>query len=278
MTASLLEAFALQPHTPRLLPSTPDRLWMDIFPDRHAYRCLPLAIANAHCWDVLTPGSFEITWNGRSGVEDLTVTPGPDWPADQPFEHFARSNFGRGIVTLHTGYLFRTPPGWNLLTGGPFNEPRHNLYPLTGLIESDWLPYPFTMNWQMLDAGTVRFAPDEVFCVVMPVPKNYLPRWELAVHNLADDPVLAAEHATFRQSRETFEARLRARDPDALAQAWQRHYFTGTHPDGTPVSEHLNKLRLATPTDRRGTKPALARAEPASPLAASLLPRAGGSR
>ncbi|MEJ0019241.1 MAG: DUF6065 family protein [Acetobacteraceae bacterium] len=271
MTAPRLEAFRLHPHAPELVPSTADRTWMDAFNDRHAYRCLPLTIANAHCWEILAPGGFEISWNGRAAAEDLTVRPMDDWPATLPFEDFARSNFARGIVTLHTGYLFRTPPGWNLLATGPFNEPRLGIWPLSGIMESDWLPYPFTMNWQMLAPGTVRFHKDEAFCAVMPLPKSYLPDWEVAIHDLADDPVLGAEQQTFQASRVQFLARMQSGDQEAIKQAWQRHYFVGRHPDGTKVDEHVNKLRLAEPVDARGTRPLYARSATASPLAAEVL-------
>src|SRR6185312_12750040 len=276
MSSSRLEAFALHACVPSLVPSTADRVWMDVFPERHAYRCLPLSVANAHGWEVLAPGAFEITWNGRSSSGDLSVRPVGDWPADLPFQDFARSNFSRGIVTFHTGYLFRTPPGWNLLATGPFNEPRTGIAPLTGIIEADWLPYPFTMNWQMLTAGTVRFEKDEAFCVVMPIPKNYLPDWELAIHDVADDPVLAAEYKTFRQSREQFMEAVSANDPAAIQAGWQRHYFVGRHPDGTLVDDHLNKLRLASPRDLRGQRPMHARTTTSSPAAArELAARAG---
>jgi predicted 2-oxoglutarate/Fe(II)-dependent dioxygenase YbiX len=271
MTAPRLEAFRLHPHAPPLVPSTSDRVWMDDFPDRHAYRCLPLTIANAHSWEILAPGGFEIEWNGRSGTADLQVRPLADWPAELPFEHFARSNFSRGIVTLHTGYLFRTPPGWSLLATAPFNEPRIGIAPLTGIMESDWLPYPFTMNWQMLAVGKVQFQKDEAFCAVMPIPKSYLPDWEVAVHDLADDPVMDAEQETFRAARAELLARMESDDPEAHREAWQRHYFLGRHPDGTPVTQHVNKLRLADPRDLSGTRPLYARDSTQSPLAAEVL-------
>jgi Family of unknown function (DUF6065) len=159
---------------PELVPCTQERAWMDAFPDRHAYRCLPLSIANTHGWELLTPAPFDVVWNGGSLASDLTVRALAPFPVGLPLEHFAVSNFARGIVTFHTGYLFRTPPGWNLLTTGAFNEPRQGIAPLTGIIETDWLPYPFTINWQMLGPGAVRFERDEVFCTVMPIPKNYL--------------------------------------------------------------------------------------------------------
>ncbi len=89
-------------------------------------------------------------------------------------DHFAASNFTRGIVTFHTGYLFRTSPGWQLMATGPFNEPKHGIAPLTGLIETDWLPYPFTMNWQLTAPGKVHFEKGEPVCLIFPVPQGAL--------------------------------------------------------------------------------------------------------
>jgi len=278
MTAFRLEAFRTQPTPPELVPCTQERAWMDAFTDRHAYRCLPLSIANTHGWEVLVPGAFEVEWNGDQQIADLTVRALEPFPEGFPFEHFAMSNFARGIVTFHTGYLFRTPPGWNLLTTGAFNEPRPGISALTGIIESDWLPYPFTMNWQMLQPGIVRFEKDEVFCTVMPIPKNYLDHWDVVIHDLSDDPVLQAEQEVFRASRAEFRKRMNDEDSEILKEGWQRHYFVGRFPDGTAAVDHVNKLRLSPPVDRSGTRPLLAKEDPTSPAAADLLETANNPR
>ena len=55
-----LTCYALHDFSPKLVASQPQRQWMSDFPDRHAYRCLPLSIANAHGWDVLRPVPIEI--------------------------------------------------------------------------------------------------------------------------------------------------------------------------------------------------------------------------
>ena len=131
------------------------------------------------------------------------------------------------------------------MVSGPFNRPKHNAYALTGIIESDWLPYPFTMNWQIMSPGTVRFEKGEPFCTIMPIPKNYIEDWEMVVHELADDPVIDAEQQTFRESRDAFMKKLNAGDEETQKKAWQRHYFVGRHPDGTRVEGHTNKIRTA---------------------------------
>jgi Family of unknown function (DUF6065) len=169
-----LQCYALHDFAPKLIPARLQRRWMDGFPDRHPYRCLPLSIANAHGWEVLCPIPIEIEWNGGPAVEDLTIRPLKALSGGRPVDHFCRSNFSRGIVTFHLDYIFRTDSGWDLLATGPFNHPKENAYPLTGIIEADWLPYPFTMNWQVLRPGRVMFEEDEPFCFIFPIKKQAL--------------------------------------------------------------------------------------------------------
>ncbi len=267
-----LICYALHDFAPKLVPARPQRRWMDDFPDRHAYRCLPLSIANAHGWDVLCPVAIEIEWNGGPSVKDIAIRALQPLPGNRPIEHFCRSNFSRGIVTFHVDYIFRTEPGWDLLATGPFNSPKDNAYPLTGIIEADWLPYPFTMNWQILRPGRLLFGEGEPICSVFPIAKQALLDCEPEIRRLADDGELSRQHQAFRGSRDEFMKRFHAGDPDTLRQAWQRYYFLGRHPDGTTVDDHLNKLRLKEPVDHRSNlpRPALATASPAIERGSSL--------
>jgi hypothetical protein len=247
----VVKLHALTDFAPEVRPARAKRQWMDDFPDRHAYRCLPLSIANAYGWEVLCPVPVEIRWNGGMTVEDIEVIGLKPLPGGAPIEHFCRSNFSRGIVTFHLDYLIETEPDWGLMATGPFNDPKPTAAPLTGVIESDWLPYPFTMNWQLLQPGITRFEEGEPFCFFLPVPKHVLPNTELQIHRLADDPVLEGRHNQFKDARTGFMERIHAGDQEAIKEAWQRHYFVGRHPDGVLAPEHLNKLRLKEPVDVR---------------------------
>ena len=246
-----LTCYAINDSPPKLVAARPHRAWMDAFPDKHAYRCLPLAIANAHGWEVLMPVPVEVTWNGGPSIADLTVRALKPLPRKRPLEHFVRSNFARGIVTFHTDYIFRTEPGWDLIATGPVNCPKENAYPLTGVIESDWLPYPFTMNWQIMRPGRVLFEEDEPYCFIFPIAKQALLECQPEIRRLSDDPDFQQQHELFRTSRDEFLSRMRAGDKEVIKRAWQRHYFVGRHPDGKAVEGHLNKLRLKEPIDMR---------------------------
>lgn len=244
-----LKLFALTPTPPKIVPAAPERRWMDEFPARHAYRCLPLAIANTYGWEILSPYDFSIRYNGGPRAEDIVFKAHGDAPH---LSHFVATNFTHGVVTFHLGYMFRTEPGWHTMATGPVNRPKDGITPLSGVIETDWLPYPFTMNWHLTRPGVVKFEKDEPVCHVFPVPAGKLSEVEPELHNIADDPELEGQYKAWRDKREEFMVRFRNQDPDTLKQAWQRFYFRGEYPDGTPTeAPHTHKLRLADVTDLR---------------------------
>jgi hypothetical protein len=87
-------------------------------------------MANTSGWDLLCPFAFTAEWNGGKNAEDIVIK--TDRPNPNPHE-FVTSHFTHGVLTFHTGYLFRTKPGWTMWTSGPPTCPR------TGSIRSrDW--------------------------------------------------------------------------------------------------------------------------------------------
>jgi hypothetical protein len=45
--------------------------------------------------------------------------------------------------------------------------------------------------------------------------------------------------------------KLTTKEPEAIKSAWQRYYFLGRMPDGSSPAQHLSKLRVPAPVDRR---------------------------
>jgi hypothetical protein len=146
----------------QLRPAPPRRHWMDKLP--HAYKCLPLVIANQWGWQILCPTDVAVTWNGDPNLTGLQIDMAPQYvPA-------IKSQFGAGIVTFSPPWLFRTPPGWDLYLKGPSNRWKSNCVPLEGVIETWWLNYTFTINWKLVEPGTVFFARGESLGQLVPVP------------------------------------------------------------------------------------------------------------
>jgi len=96
---------------PRIRAASSRRPWMDDTPDSFAYRCLPLNIANAHGWEILSPCGFEAEWNGGPGVGDVVVRPDAGSEAGRA----PVALFGQGV--LHRDMCGRpASDSWLLLT------------------------------------------------------------------------------------------------------------------------------------------------------------------
>ena len=235
---------------PEIVPGRLERPWMDAFHARHAYRCLPMNMANTSGWEILCPMTFNAEWNGGLMQEDIRI-----W-TDNPHPHldrFAKSHFSHGVMTMHTGYMFRTPPGWSIMAMGSPNHVKDGIQPLAGVVETDWLPFPFTMNWLFTRPGRVRFEKGEPFCFITLLQDKFLHDNQPVIKSLESDPELHHQYSVWEKHRTEFNKRIFRQDPEATKEAWQRYYFKGEYPeDVAPAREdHVNKRRLKAPRFRR---------------------------
>ncbi len=257
-----LTCYQLEPIAPRIVPGRGNRAWMDATPERFAYRCLPLTIANAYGWEILLPCRVVATWNGGAEIGDVEIEiDDPDWASKK----FAAAHFGSGVVTFQLFYLFRTEPGVGLCARGVPNAPKDGIAPLEGLIETDWLPFTFTMNWKFTRPGRVVFEKDEPYCFVTPMRYRALDELVPEIMPIDADPAFNAEYVAMREARRDFNTRLLADDPAAVTQGWQKWYMRGETATGAkPNPDHVSKLLLATP-QRRATASAAGAAAVAPP-------------
>ncbi|GGC53740.1 DUF6065 family protein [Chelatococcus reniformis] len=220
-----------------LVPASVERAWMKATPHQFAQRCLPLLIANQAGWFIVAHQEFEIWWTGGAAPEDLLVRQrigtGPP---------MAMSHFGSGILTFSIPYLFRTPPGYNLLVRGPPNWPKDGVTALDGIVETDWATATFTMNWKVTrPLEPIVFAAGEPVAFIAPMRRGELESFAPRVAPLVDEPQLAAQHGAWADSRRSFNEALSERS-DA---PWQRDYFAGRDVAGDAAFErHQTKLNL----------------------------------
>ena len=225
---------------PQIRPAEPTRAWMDETPEAFAYRCLPLNIANAHGWEILSPCDAEAYWTGIPGEEGVIVKNAPDTRETDK----AVSIFGQGTLTFHIQALFRTPPGWDLLIGGSPNRFKDGIQPLSGIVETDWSPYTFTMNWKFTRRNTtVRFKKGEPICFITPIQRGVLERFNPIYVSLEDNPALKEEYLTWSKSRTQF--RTDVLTITTPADKWQKRYFRGIGMDDRRgVPDHRTRVRL----------------------------------
>jgi len=235
-----LTAYVIDGHKLQIRPAPAERPWMDDSDQRFAYRCLPLNIANTHGWEILCTAGFIAVWDGRKTKDAIAIK------ATSHLPPLSVSHFGNGVLTFHVPCLFRTDANVDLYVTGPVNRPKDGIAPLCGIIETDWSPYTFTMNWLFTRSGhEVRFEAGEPFCHLFPVRRGELEAFSPLIRTLSENPDLAGEHGRWSEDRNTFNADLNIPGSKAVQDQWQKNYFRGIMPSGRPAPEgHRSRLRL----------------------------------
>ena len=217
----------------KLVPASRTRQWMDETPGAFAYHCLPLVMANSLGWFVINDVPCEMEWDGTEPADGLKI-----WPTeplnDTQKMFMPESHFGSGVVTFHAEFMFWTEEKISLITKGPANMPKHGIQSLEGVIETDWLPYPFTMNWRMTAKNTrVRFERGEPIAQIIPYPSDLISCVEPQILSLESNPELFAKHEDYRKKRTVFNERFKY-DGDKR----QKYYVRGEDSLGNKYSEN----------------------------------------
>ena len=196
------------------------REWMEAN-GRWAYKCLPMVIASQSGWLVLTKAGFSVIWDGTGLQDGVRVI--PDDPQGPPC--MAKTWFGYGTFTIDMPWLFRTDPEYNLLARGPANLHKDGVAPLEGVVETDWVSNPFTMNWKLTRPDhLVHFAPGEPVCMLVPQRKEELEDFEPSI----EEPE--------GQEKEDYQAWL-------VPRTLNRTYVQGKTLDGRPAPEGAHRRK-----------------------------------
>ncbi|MDH3731957.1 MAG: DUF6065 family protein, partial [Gemmatimonadota bacterium] len=188
---------------------------------------------------LLCPTGFSVRWNGRRDLESISFK----WD-DTPHEAVA-SHFGSGVLTFTPGYLFRTTKDHNMWVKGAPNMPKDGIVPLEGVIETDWAPFSFTMNWKITrPKHWIRFDKGEPIARLVPFPRHYLESYRPRMAPIASDTRIFTQYEQWRESRSQFIEDLAAQEEEAVQSGWQRTYVRGENMRGTKMQDHQTKLHL----------------------------------
>ncbi len=209
-----------------LRASPAGRGWMDENP--RSYMCLPMVVANQWGWQVLCPTEVGVVWDGNPDRGGLRVE------VDPKYRPAVTSQFGSGIVTFTTPWLFRTPPGWDLYVKGPGNRSKANCTALEGVVETWWLNYTFTLNWKLTEPGAVWFARGESLAQLVPVP-----HLTFEGSSVEDVPIGLAEPAAAEEL-----LRWRARRREIADEPRNTHQL---YRKGESIAGHVTRLRVPEP-------------------------------
>ncbi len=208
------------------------REWMTATREHFAYRCLPMSIANEYGWMILSDQAVKILWNGSQDSSGMRIFSSAQ-SRNTPISHF-----GSGVVTWPIPYLFRTPPGYDLIVRGPTNCCKDGICPLDGVIETDWTVTPFTMNWKITRARLlISFEKGEPIAMILPVRHAKVEEFIPSIRRVSENEEVQRLHQEWAQHRGSTLSELRTMKAGA-ARTWERNYWEGMSVGSDHRAEH----------------------------------------
>lgn len=243
-------------------PASSKRAWMDAIPHGFAYRCIPLAIANAAGWVIRCPTTITGRWGGRKARDNIDL-----WFTEGDARRWGVSNiFGHGLLTFTIPWLFRLVPAepYSLWVRGYPNYHKQAVQPVEGIVEVGWSPFTFTMSWQTRAKTPFQFKKGEPLCFFTLTDLHQLQTLETRLVPKSEvDPAIIKTHAEYLASRTAFNARR-----DRGSKEWQRYYLRGTDAAGCPVAPASRVVTLRLQPFIKDPPPH--EAAPESPVLADL--------
>jgi hypothetical protein len=184
-----------------VIPPNLKRKWMDDTKG-HAYRCIPLNVANTYGWTVLSPVGFSATWDGGSGAESIDITIIDDKP--DGFEDLlaVSSHFGHGVITFNPDFIVRTSKNISLYVRGVPNSIPNGIQPLDAIVETDWLPFTFTYNFKFTKPGTATFSKGQPIFTFFPIERGFIESFKTTVSEISEDKEFQEEYSYYCKFRD----------------------------------------------------------------------------
>ena len=216
---SKIQLFLTKNYDKGLMPKKP-KIYLDWWESdsktkHHARFCMPLLMANGVGYDILSPTTFEIEWDG-SELHDARVK-----IIDNSSHGIVDNHSSRGSFTVQTGFVPKTEEGYFIYIKGIPNI-RRPFSVMEGLIESWWSPANFGIVCLCNSPGKFLVKKGE------PLARMIL------LHQDAIDVDIEIKDNEFEvpQRKEFIEKRIKETGHIL-------DYFKGLYPNGEKTSHHI---------------------------------------
>lgn len=225
-------------YLPKIEQAKSRRDWMDKTSDKHPYKCVPVTRANSHGWTVRLPHDVVVIWDGGDRQDSIQILEGQE--LDNGIG-LVDTSLGHGTLSFITHFLVKTPKPYNLYVTGAPNELVKGAVPLTGVVETWWSPYTFTMNWKIRYVNRPVIFPKGLgYLHFFPINSAELENWSTVVKPIADHPHVQ-EYVEWSKDR--------SENP----QKRHDYYKHGVDPSGCPIADpEFHKLKLALQEPKLG--------------------------
>lgn len=236
---SILTAYKMHPDAWNIEPLSIKRDWMDATPEKHAYRCFPVTMANQIGWSISCKQDIRFIWDGINDttMAHIEILEGPQG-----------SNAGRGqsTVSFNIGYIFRSEQNISLLTMTAPNYFHEGFEVMSSMISTSF----FNNDFPLAIKATI---PNKEIIIKSGTPIAAL--LPISVSSLKDESI---EILDFNMTEEYQEAQQRYGDAAQILNKsgeWTDWYRDAVNEKGESLGSHEAKvLRLSVVDKSRGAK------------------------
>jgi hypothetical protein len=130
---SILTAYKTNPNPFILEPMSVKRDWMENTPEKHAYHCFPVTMANTIGWTLSSPVDIVFTWNGITDTSPETVN-------ILSGKEYGYTGRGQSTISFITGLIFKSEKNISLLTINCPNYFYEDFEVMSSLISTSFYP------------------------------------------------------------------------------------------------------------------------------------------
>ena len=227
----IIKAYVTTPDAMVIEPLTVTRDFMDATPDKHAYHCFPVTLANTLGWAISAKKDIRFIWDGINDTsgDHIKILEGED---------LVYTGRGQSTVSFNTNIILRTAQNISVIAMNVPNYFHEDFDVMNSVISTSFYPHPLplairarTPNKEVvIKAGTPIAA-------ILPISLGALKDAYIEVSKHVADPEDAAKFKSYGDAAQELTSKGQ----------WTDWYRNAINEKGESVGEHeVKSLKLKT--------------------------------
>lgn len=222
-----------------IAPMSIKRDWMDVTPEKHAYRCFPVTQANMVGWNLFCEEDISFIWNGINDTsgDNVTILKGKE---------FVYTGRGQSTVSFMTGLVFRTDQDISMLTINPVNYFNEDFETMSSLISTSFYDndYPLAIKARVPNKEVLIKAGQPV-ATIIPISLTAMDNTSIEMYDYSDINNLRQQaHKSYGEASQEVNK----------SGKWTDWYRDAVNEKGESLGQHETKVIRLSVKDNRVNK------------------------
>ena len=226
-----INAYVTSPEAFSIEPLSVVRKWMDDTPEKHAYHCFPVTLANTVGWAISAKSDIKFIWDGINDTssDHVKILEG---------EHIAYTGRAQSTVSFITGLIINTEKDLSFLTVNPQNYFYEDFEVMSSVISTSFYPHPIPIAIKVKTPNKeITIKAGEPIAALIPISLGALKDTVINVDDYVQDPAKAEAARVYGEAAQKVNS----------SGQWTDWYRDAINEKGESVGEHeVKALKLKT--------------------------------